>query len=123
MTVYAVYQTANRALVSVGSVVADPLPAGLAALALSVTDGQGLRDGTKTWDAVTLACVAIPIDPSQANATTIESRAAQAITDLSTIANSTGTLTALQLSNAVRMLATVLRSTVRYQFNRLNSAD
>ena len=49
MTWYAVYETATGALKSVGTVVADPLPAGLSALALST------QPAGQVWNASTLA--------------------------------------------------------------------
>ncbi|MCC6192057.1 MAG: hypothetical protein IT318_23760 [Anaerolineales bacterium] len=52
----ALYETATGRLVSVGSVVAEPLPAGLAALALA---GPPNVDG-EMWDAGTRAFVARP---------------------------------------------------------------
>lgn len=45
-------------------------------------------------------------------------RAEDAIEDLRTIKNSSGTLTAAQLSNAVRVLATALLALLRLHLNR-----
>jgi hypothetical protein len=123
MTVYAVHTTDTGQLVSVGTVVADPLPAGLTATALSAGDGQALRDGTGTWDAATRAVIPAPVDPTVANLATIESGVTQHLADLATIANSSGTLTGAQLSNAVRVLARGQRRIVRVLHNRLDAAD
>ncbi len=52
MTWYAVYRASNGQLVSVGEVVADPLPDGLASVAI---DGPDI--GTHEWDAAALSFV------------------------------------------------------------------
>ena len=44
---------------SIGTVVADPLPDGLEAIALSGADGERLRDGTGRWDEATRSVVAV----------------------------------------------------------------
>lgn len=59
----------------------------------------------------------------QANASTIEDSVDQALTDLRTIANSSGTLTGAQLSNAVRVIARVLIRFGRHYFRRLDATD
>lgn len=76
MTAYAVHQVSNGQLVSVGTVIADPLPAGLAAIVLSQTDGQSLRDGTGAWDAVTLTVIPLPLDQDIVNQSAIETNLA-----------------------------------------------
>lgn len=53
-TWHAVYRLSDGALVSVGTVVADPLPDGLAAVPV---DGP---PGERTWDGATLAFKAVP---------------------------------------------------------------
>jgi len=65
----------------------------------------------------------IASDTQQANRATIEGRVTTLLGQLDTIAATSGTLTAAQLSGAVRQLAVGLRSVVRYQMNRLDSAD
>ena len=62
MAVTAVYQLADGELVSVGTTVADPLPAGLGSVVLSDPDWEALRDGTGRWDPPTLTVVAVPPD-------------------------------------------------------------
>jgi len=47
--------------VSMGTVVANPLPDGLSASALSLADAEGILDGSSRWDAATLAVV--PVTP------------------------------------------------------------
>ena len=50
----------SGAAVSLGTVVADPLPEGLSAVALSEADSALLRDGRGTWDDTTRSVVALP---------------------------------------------------------------
>lgn len=47
--------------VSVGTVVADPLPEGLVAVALSDEDSALIRDGRGVWDEATRSVVALPV--------------------------------------------------------------
>jgi hypothetical protein len=76
MTTYAVYRTSTGDLVSVGSVVADPLPDDLTALALSDFDADLLTHGG-VWEAETLKVVAAPIvDPGPSTADLLELSAA-----------------------------------------------
>lgn len=53
----------------------------------------------------------------------MRTRADAALADLRTIRDSTGTLTGLQLSNAVRMLARVLLVLARLYLRRLDATD
>jgi hypothetical protein len=62
MTTYLIHNADGNA-VSVGTVVADPLPAGLTAVALSDTDAAKLNDGTGIWDATTLTVIDRPVAP------------------------------------------------------------
>lgn len=57
------------------------------------------------------------------NADTLRTRADQSIAGLVQIKNSTGTLTGVQLSSAVRLLATVLVAILRLQIGRLDDTD
>lgn len=57
MTTFVVHDPTGRA-VSIGSTLADPLPAGLTAVAISDQDAVGLFDGSRQWDATTRAVVA-----------------------------------------------------------------
>jgi hypothetical protein len=66
---------------------------------------------------------AVAVDATQTNANALAGRVDQAVTDLRTIANGTGTLTTAQLSTAVRTIAKVLLVAVRIQFNRLDATD
>ena len=56
---FAVYETATGKLVSIGTVVADPLPPGIASKQLSQKPDLEQVD----WDAATLDFVAIPPPP------------------------------------------------------------
>ena len=49
MSTYVVHDATGRA-VSIGTKVADPLPAGLTAVALANADADSLRAGTGQWD-------------------------------------------------------------------------
>lgn len=57
---FIVFDSATGRQVSSGTVVADPLPAGLASVAISDADGERLRDGTGRWDEITRSVVAVP---------------------------------------------------------------
>jgi hypothetical protein len=54
------YNTTTGASVSIGTVIADPLPAGITALPLSDEQGEGLQNGTLKWDEATLTLVPTP---------------------------------------------------------------
>ena len=60
MTTYCLYTTATGKLVSIGTVLADPLPADLTALALSAEEAEGLKSGTMQWDDATRSLVPTP---------------------------------------------------------------
>jgi hypothetical protein len=57
------------------------------------------------------------------NETTIRAEVDQALDGLRLITNSSGTLTAAQLSNAVRLLARVLIRVIRFQLGKLDAVD
>ncbi len=54
------YNTTTGQSVSIGTVIADPLPAGITALPLTDAEGEGLQNGTLVWDAVTRSLIATP---------------------------------------------------------------
>jgi hypothetical protein len=58
-----------------------------------------------------------------ANDLTMRAEVDQALDGLRQIANSSGTLTAAQLSNGVRLLARVLIRVIRFQLNKLDAVD
>lgn len=59
-----VYDIATGNAVSIGTVVADPLPTGLGVVNLTRSEFDGLRAGTLAWDPATLTLVAVPPDPA-----------------------------------------------------------
>jgi hypothetical protein len=54
------YNTTTGASVSIGTVIADPLPAGITALPLSDEQGAGLQNGSLKWDEATRTLIATP---------------------------------------------------------------
>jgi hypothetical protein len=54
------YNTTTGASVSIGTVIADPLPEAITALPLTDAEGEGLQNGTLIWDAATRTLIATP---------------------------------------------------------------
>jgi hypothetical protein len=54
------YNTTTGESVSIGTVIADPLPAGITALPLSDAEGEGMQNGTLIWDAASRSLIATP---------------------------------------------------------------
>jgi hypothetical protein len=54
------YNTATGQSVSIGTVIADPLPAGITALPLTDEQGEGLQNGSLIWDAATRSLIPTP---------------------------------------------------------------
>jgi hypothetical protein len=54
------YNTQSSKSVSIGTVIADPLPEGITALPLTDAEGEGLQNGTLIWDAATRTLIATP---------------------------------------------------------------
>jgi hypothetical protein len=54
------YNTTTGQSVSIGTVIADPLPAGITALPLTDKQGEGLQNGTLKWDEETRTLVPTP---------------------------------------------------------------
>jgi hypothetical protein len=54
------YNTESGQSVSIGTVIADPLPAGITALPLTDAQGEGLQNGTLIWDAASRTLIATP---------------------------------------------------------------
>ena len=69
---------------------------------------------------VTATFPVVADDPANINYRTMRADASQAMDGLRQIANSTGTLTGAQLSNAVRLLARVAIRLVRLQLSQLD---
>jgi len=54
------YNTTTGQSVSIGTVIADPLPADLTALPLTDEQGEGLQNGSLLWDAASRTLIATP---------------------------------------------------------------
>jgi len=54
------YNTTTGESVSIGTVIADPLPEGLTALPLTDEQGEGLQNGSLIWDAATRTLIPTP---------------------------------------------------------------
>ena len=54
------YNTTTGESVSIGTVIADPLPAGITALPLTDAEGEGLQNGSLKWDAATRTLIPTP---------------------------------------------------------------
>jgi hypothetical protein len=54
------YNATTGQSVSIGTVIADPLPAGITALPLTDEQGEGLQNGSLIWDAATRSFIPTP---------------------------------------------------------------
>jgi hypothetical protein len=54
------YNTVTGQSVSIGTVIADPLPAGITALPLTDAEGEGLQNGSLIWDAASRTLIPTP---------------------------------------------------------------
>jgi hypothetical protein len=54
------YNTTTGESVSIGTIIADPLPAGITALPLTDEQGEGLQNGALIWDAATRTLIPTP---------------------------------------------------------------
>lgn len=54
------YNATTGASVSIGTVIADPLPAGITALPLTDEQGEGLQNGSLKWDEATRTLIPTP---------------------------------------------------------------
>jgi hypothetical protein len=54
------YNSTTGASVSIGTVIADPLPEGITALPLTDEQGEGLQNGTLIWDAASRTLIPTP---------------------------------------------------------------
>jgi hypothetical protein len=54
------HNTVTGQSVSIGTVIADPLPAGITALPLTDEQGESLQNGSLIWDAATRSLIATP---------------------------------------------------------------
>ena len=60
MNWYLLYNTTTGQSVSIGTVIADPLPEGITALPLTDEQGEGLRNGLLKWDEETRTLIPTP---------------------------------------------------------------
>jgi hypothetical protein len=54
------YNITTGESVSIGTVIADPLPEGITALPLTDAEGEGLQNGSLIWDAATRSLIPTP---------------------------------------------------------------
>jgi hypothetical protein len=54
------YNTTTGESVSIGTVIADPLPEGITALPLTDAEGEGLQNGSLIWDAASRSLIPTP---------------------------------------------------------------
>lgn len=54
------YNTTTGQSVSIGTVISDPLPAGITALPLTDVQGEGMQNGSLIWDAATRTLIPTP---------------------------------------------------------------
>jgi hypothetical protein len=60
MNWHLLYNTTTGQSVSIGTVIADPLPEGITALPLTDAEGEGLQNGSLIWDAASRTLIATP---------------------------------------------------------------
>jgi hypothetical protein len=54
------YNSTTGESVSIGTVIANPLPAGITALPITDAEGEGMQNGTLIWDAASRTLIATP---------------------------------------------------------------
>lgn len=124
MTVYAIHETTSGKLVSVGTIVADPLPVGLTVVELSNPDAIRLRDGTGRWDPVTRAVVDRPASEltAEQNRQTISDRAVTALTANTTYLAIASPSNAQNLAQ-IRLLTRETTGLIRLLLDQLDTLD
>jgi hypothetical protein len=60
MNWHLLYNTTTGQSVSIGTVIANPLPAGITALPLSDAEGEGLQNGSLIWEAASRSLIPTP---------------------------------------------------------------
>lgn len=140
-----VYRTDTGAAVSVGTVLADPLPDDLTAAELNEADYDGLRGGWRTWDPATRTVIATPgwLDPAiaETNDRTLREQAETALAANRNIISGASTVIAkakpgtaaaqasqawdhtIDLARAVRALADTQNKIIRLIIGRLEGTD
>jgi hypothetical protein len=114
----AVYDNTTGQLVSVGTVVADPLPAGLAQSTLSAQDAAGLAEGSRMWDPATRTVVATPgwVDPAviEGNRTTTETNMANDLTAMQATIDATNASINSNPAPHIKALARAMRRVIKH---------
>jgi hypothetical protein len=60
MNWHLLYNTATGQSVSIGTVIADPLPAGITAQPLTDAEGEGMQNGSLIWEAASRTLIPTP---------------------------------------------------------------
>jgi len=60
MNWHLLYNTATGQSVSIGTVIANPLPEGITALPLTDAEGEGMQNGSLIWDAASRTLIPTP---------------------------------------------------------------
>lgn len=83
-----------------------------------------VTETVQVWrDGVLVSSTTVTLSEGQGNEVTLTGRLADALPELRTLANTTGTLTAAQLSTGVRLAARMLLAVIRLHLQRLESSD
>lgn len=112
MAWHMIYRTATGAPVSLGEIVATPLPAGLTDLVLSDPDAAGLRNGTKVWNSTTHACDDAPPNLTEAQRAALYAKAQPALDSNATflaIASPSNAQVLLQVQRLTRQVDGLIR--------------
>ena len=80
MTIYAVHDTTTGDLVSVRTIIADPLPDTLTAVALDAHDAAAVTSGSGRWDPTTRTIVPAPPPSPPADVAAAATEAIEALT-------------------------------------------
>lgn len=112
--------------VSIGTVIADPLPDGLTAVPLDADDQAGLRAGSRRWDAATRTVTKTPgwLNPDvvEANSATIRQQAETALAANRTFL-ALGAPTNAQTLAQVRALTRQMNGLIRLTISHLDGTD
>jgi hypothetical protein len=126
VTTFAVYTTATGNLVSIGSTVANPLPAGLTALALTDPEALSLANGTGRWDPATRTVVPVVPTVQEVNRASLLVKAANAMAANDTflaIANPNLSQTAAHTKSEARQLTAIIRLLLADTYGQADKLD